>query len=1105
MTIISNVMKYFQIFCWFYCFFSTVSSVAQSLYVGQSTSLVCPDAPIGAVYQTAWGSRHQCVSVQKMGTYSAKVTVNSFFSGVAQVQCDYYWAWYSGSVQHTNHATTYFNITCKPVDIRLNQTGPIDLFSGSGVPLSVTLSPNITPEPTVFWRTSNSNIVEIGQNGYATAKAPGSATISVSSNAGPNTASIQINVSAIPVQSVSISPENLYITSDESRKIGVSLYPQYSQANSIQWFSDNPSIASVNSNGIVFGKSIGQCRVHCVVNNVVVSNYVNVTVSKPRLSLSASLPDGLYEQNSIVSLSCSKPDATIYYTIDGTEPSYKSAIYNEPIVLKNSTVLKAFATRHDCIDSDVLVKNYRISSLKVKSTYPVEGQEIFRKNIVPSITFNNNISLLNNARTVKLKKADGSIVNGEVVVTENVLSFIPEENLNRGEYNLYVPSQVLTSNNDEENFSFTLAFKVVGDNRIKDFSCGNQYTLLVNQDNELWAWGRNDSGQLGNGKTLFVTYPVKIMDNVNSVEASVACSAAIDNDGNLYMWGANDYGQLGNESTKDRNVPTYIMSNVVKVVTSGDNTFAITSGGYLYSWGGNWWGQLGVGEKNQYKWSPRYVMKNIKEVAASYSHTLILTNDNDLYTCGCGSNGQLGNGQYVSYICTPCKVMSDVKKIAATRNASIVLKQDGTLWTFGDNAYGQLGIGNDGASSLTPVKVLDNVKDIDAQGLVAMAIKTDNSLWGWGSNRNKNVADNTQSIVWSPIKVMDDVESVSIGDNFVQAFSMDGNLYGWGDNYCYQTLPDYSGTLSTPIVCPHFHSLISPISLSFSDITLKIGETGVIIPNIEPYDASYSGIEWSSSNPNIVSISDFGKIKAIKVGKSRITCRIWLNDYSIVENSCDVDVRLSLQPDSEVNTIYSGLIGDGADWIIENDLLPEDLTYVWMWDSNYNCMKASAYKGANHVTSATVTSPVIDLTGYKDVTLSFEHIGNFFKGNMQNDTKVLISVDGGEFTELAVAPWPEVDAWKPWIEAKADLRMYDGRKIQVRFLYTSNESRSGTWEVKKFIVKGTKTSEGVTDVEIVDENAQAVYYNLQGVRIDNPEKGLYIKVQGKKSSKVYIK
>ena len=48
-------------------------------------------------------------------------------------------------------------------------------------------------------------------------------------------------------------------------------------------------------------------------------------------------------------------------------------------------------------------------------------------------------------------------------------------------------------------------------------------------------------------------------------------------------------------------------------------------------------------------------------------------------------------------------------------------------------------------------------------------------------------------------------------------------------------------------------------------------------------------------------------------------------------------------------------------------------------------------------------------------------------------------------------------------------------------------------------------SSGIAGVEVEDENAPVEYYNLQGVRVANPENGLYIVKQGKKVSKKFIR
>lgn len=262
-----------------------------------------------------------------------------------------------------------------------------------------------------------------------------------------------------------------------------------------------------------------------------------------------------------------------------------------------------------------------------------------------------------------------------------------------------------------------------------------------------------------------------------------------------------------------------------------------------------------------------------------------------------------------------------------------------------------------------------------------------------------------------------------------------------------------------------------------------------------------AAVSYSSDKETVATVdAATGVVTVVGVGTARITATAEANDeYKAGEAS----YLLTVEKAPVANAIYTGLTDNADDWTIDNGTLPEGLTYIWSWDKSYKYLKASAYKGGNFASSATVTSPEIDLTGVTNAALSFNQVGNFFKGNMQTDVKVLVSVDGANFTELTVAPWPAADGWNPWVESTADLKAYDGKKIKVQFLYTSSTERAGTWEIKEFVVTGDK-SQGVADVEVV-EDAPAVYYNLQGVRVENPENGLYIKVQGKKSSKVYIK
>lgn len=892
------------------------ASTSYDLYVGQSTFVSCPNPPRGSIYQTSWASRHGSVSVTKDGTYGAKIKVSSYFTGTAQVQCDYYWRWYVGTRQYTSHATTYYNVTCKQVSIRMNQGGPITLRSGEGASLSVTLSPSISPSPSVTWNSSNSYVAEVSQSGYVLAKQEGTAVISASSNAGSGKASVTINVQRVDVERAEVSPSSVNVLIGETSHLTLTTYPQYSKAESTSWHSRNPSVASVNSSGIVTGNSLGSTSVYCVVNGYISSNEVRVKVAKPQLTLSADKPSGLYEKGTTVALDASKYGATIYYTLDGSTPTRKSNVYSEPILLNENTVLKAFAVRDDCIDSEVLTREYKISSLRVSGTYPEKGVEAYRTHIVPTVNFTENVRLIDGGKGITLKNGN-STISGTVMAFGNSLSFVPDTDLKEGCYTLTIPQQVIMTASQEENFAYNFSFGVKGKSYgIADVCAGFQYSQVLTDDGTLWAWGRNDSGSIGNGGSVTVTTPIKILDNIAYTEAAGLTSAAIDNNGVLYMWGSNSYGQLGNKSLKDSKKPIKVMSGIVKVVTSGEHTLALTDDGYLYTWGENWQGQLGIGKQTQYAWSPWYIMKNVKDMTADVHQTLIVTKDDELYTCGSGYEGELGSGYKTNYWATPQKVMDNVKKVAASSGpsysgASFVLKNDGTLWTFGGNKFGQLGVPEDIEYSLEPRMILSDVKDIDGCFYIGAAIKTDNSLWLWGSNSYGKIGNGSKEIQRTPIKILNDVKKVSVGKLHILALTNDGKLYGWGDNGCSE-IADYKekgSELLTPTLCPYFPAPVSPESLNLESQKLKIGEHAVLFPSVSPINAEYSEIEWSSSNPDVVAITDFGVVTGITEGSATINCKIYNATGASIEASCDVTVS----KDGNMDTGIDGVITDNSE------------------------------------------------------------------------------------------------------------------------------------------------------------------------------------------------
>ena len=88
---------------------------------------------------------------------------------------------------------------------------------------------------------------------------------------------------------------------------------------------------------------------------------------------------------------------------------------------------------------------------------------------------------------------------------------------------------------------------------ITDVAAGYEHTLFLCSDSTIAATGRNSNGQLGNGTTLNSTTAVKVFagGHLNgktpiAVEAGGYHSSAVTSDGNIFTWGSDNYGQLGN-------------------------------------------------------------------------------------------------------------------------------------------------------------------------------------------------------------------------------------------------------------------------------------------------------------------------------------------------------------------------------------------------------------------------------------------------------------------------------------------------------------------------------------------------------------------------------
>ena len=131
------------------------------------------------------------------------------------------------------------------------------------------------------------------------------------------------------------------------------------------------------------------------------------------------------------------------------------------------------------------------------------------------------------------------------------------------------------------------------------FSAAEGTVLAIKSDGTLWAWGRGDSGQLGDGTTVSKSSPVQIgaLSDWAQVCTAGDHSGAVKTDGTLWMWGANGTGRLGDGTTTARSSPVQIgaLSDWASVYLAPSVSFAMKTDGTLWAWGENDEGVLGQG------------------------------------------------------------------------------------------------------------------------------------------------------------------------------------------------------------------------------------------------------------------------------------------------------------------------------------------------------------------------------------------------------------------------------------------------------------------------------------------------------------------------------
>jgi alpha-tubulin suppressor-like RCC1 family protein len=259
--------------------------------------------------------------------------------------------------------------------------------------------------------------------------------------------------------------------------------------------------------------------------------------------------------------------------------------------------------------------------------------------------------------------------------------------------------------------------KIEGLSNIVAIAPGLSHSLALNKDGKVWAWGTGKDGELGDGKGESSSLPVQVdfEDSIKIVQIATGSdfSLAIDDKSQLWAWGKNDYGQMAQGDKGDDQLTPIKISipndEKVHLVTAGTrHVLLLTQKGSVYGWGLNASSQIGFyGQKHKdkaFSWErniyspklivPAYSTNKVVSVAAGGNSSYLIKEDGKVYPWGqYGETHSNGSQEYnnLDFPQDKLKAITSVKEISAGALHVTALKKDNTVFTWRWSFEGSLG------------------------------------------------------------------------------------------------------------------------------------------------------------------------------------------------------------------------------------------------------------------------------------------------------------------------------------------------------------------------------------------------------------------------------
>ena len=354
--------------------------------------------------------------------------------------------------------------------------------------------------------------------------------------------------------------------------------------------------------------------------------------------------------------------------------------------------------------------------------------------------------------------------------------------------------------------------------------CGYFHTITLSNDGTLHSFGHNGNGELGlgNNNNVHVSVPSHIttLPEIRQVSCGAHFTLCIDYEGFLWAFGYNGFGQLGTGNTTSSNVPQKILEipPVVSVSCGEYHALIITNDSNLWACGHNIEGQLFLNNTESQSKFRKTSFSNISKIYAGGSHSLFQNNKGGIFGCGRNNSGQVGLGHFNHPQIQASPILNAPENIVhfcCGHQQSYFLDSEGNVYSVGYNGHGNLGLGHTTSrNTLNKISNIPPIQSIFSTGYGCYLLDFEGIVWSFGYNGFGELGhgDTTHKDVPTKIESLKDIQQLSQGScgNHFLAKDSQNKIFGTGNN-CYGQLcmeKTQSSSQTTPTEINSQYSII---------------------------------------------------------------------------------------------------------------------------------------------------------------------------------------------------------------------------------------------------------------------------------------------------------